>query len=376
MNRLHQGVQQELDDAWHRVCSSGRFILAEECAAFEAEFSAYCGARHTISTGNGLEALSLTLKAMDIGAGDEVLIPAHTFIATALAVSAVGANPVTVDVCDNTGNIDVQQLESALTPATRGIIAVHLYGQPADMDPICKFAASHSLRVIEDAAQAHGATYKHRLAGTLADAACFSFYPTKNLGALGDGGAVVTDDTGLSDRLRMLRNYGSKEKYHHEIQGTNSRLDEIQASVLRVKLAHLDEWNQARRQVATAYSKGLAGIDGLLAPTVPEWAEPVWHLYALRHPRRDDLMQLLKEYGIECQIHYPFAIHQSPAYAHTPLALARHPHSENWAANCFSLPIAPYLSDNEIAHVIDSVLDAVTRLPGMTTATAKHSNND
>jgi dTDP-4-amino-4,6-dideoxygalactose transaminase len=299
---------------------------------------------------------------MDIGTGDEVLIPAHTFIATALAVSAVGATPVTVDVCENTGNIDFQQLDSALTPATRGIIAVHLYGQPADMEPICNFAETHSLRVIEDAAQAHGATYKHKHAGTLADAACFSFYPTKNLGALGDGGAVVTDDTDLHDRLRMLRNYGSKEKYHHKIQGTNSRLDELQAAVLRVKLAHLDEWNRARQKIATTYNTGLAGIDDLHTPTVPEWASPVWHLYALRHPRRDNLLKLLKELGVDCQIHYPFAIHQSPAYAHTPLAHARHPHSENWARNCLSLPIAPYLTESEITQIIDTVIDVVSIL--------------
>jgi dTDP-3-amino-3,4,6-trideoxy-alpha-D-glucose transaminase len=226
--RLHAPVQQELDDTWRRVCGRGQFILGDEVEAFEAEFAAYCGVKHAIGTGNGFDALSLALQAMNIGTDDEVLIPAHTFIATALAVSAVGATPVTVDVRTDTGNIDTNQLESALTPATRAIIAVHLYGQPADMDPISDFAASHSLRVIEDAAQAHGAEYKNRRTGSLSDAGCFSFYPSKNLGALGDGGMIVTDDIALADQLRMLRNYGSREKYRHEVLGMNSRLDELQ----------------------------------------------------------------------------------------------------------------------------------------------------
>jgi dTDP-3-amino-3,4,6-trideoxy-alpha-D-glucose transaminase len=369
LKRLHQDIQQELDSAWNRVCNSGRFILGDEVTAFEAEFAAYCGVKYAISTGNGLDALSLTLRAMNIGTDDEVLIPAHTFIATALAVSAVGATPVTVDVCANTGNIDTRQLETALTPATRCIIAVHLYGQPADMDPICDFAASHSLRVIEDAAQAHGATYKCRHTGTLADAACFSFYPAKNLGALGDGGAIVTSDSALADQLRMLRNYGSRDKYHHEIQGTNSRLDELQAAMLRVKLVHLDAWNNARQQVAAAYSKGLEAIDDLQTPIVPDWAMPAWHLYVLRHPHRDDLLQILKERGIDCQIHYPFTINQSPAYSHTSVSHTSHPHSESWASHCISLPIAPYLSDSEITHVVDSVLDAVASLNGKAATT-------
>ncbi len=376
LQRLHQDIQQELDAAWYRVCKAGQFILGDEVAAFEAEFAAYCGAKHAIGTGNGLDALSLTLRAMNIGAGDEVLIPAHTFIATAMAVSAVGATPVTVDVCDNTGNIDTRQLESSLTPATRGIIAVHLYGQPADMDPICAFAASHSLRVIEDAAQAHGASYKKRHTGTLADAACFSFYPAKNLGALGDGGAIVTDNTDLANQLRMLRNYGSRHKYHHEILGTNSRLDELQAAILRVKLAHLDTWNESRQQVAAAYSKGLSDIAGLRIPMVPEWARPAWHLYVLRHPRRDDLLRLLKERGIDCQIHYPFAIHQSQAYSQTSLARSSHPYSENWSRYCFSLPIAPYLSDSEVAYVIDSVLAAVSSLSSETEISLAHNRDD
>lgn len=358
--RLHAPVQQELDDTWRRVCGRGQFILGDEVEAFEAEFAAYCGVKHAIGTGNGFDALSLALQALNIGTDDEVLIPAHTFIATALAVSAVGATPVTVDVRTDTGNIDTNQLESALTPATRAIIAVHLYGQPADMDPIRDFAASHSLRVIEDAAQAHGAEYKNRRTGSLSDAGCFSFYPSKNLGALGDGGMIVTDDIALADQLRMLRNYGSREKYRHEVLGMNSRLDELQAALLRVKLAHLDGWNLARLKVAEAYSEGLEGIVNLRTPIVPNWADPVWHLYVVRHPQRDEVLQALEARGIQCQIHYPVAAHQSPAYADTHMSHSIHPHSEDWASDCLSLPIAPYLSEAEIAHIVDSLRDVLS----------------
>lgn len=375
LGRLHEPVREELDDAWRRVCERGQFILGDEVEAFEAEFAAYCGVKHAIGTGNGLDALSLTLQALNIGAGDEVLLPAHTFIATALAVSAVGATPVTVDVHADTGNIDTRQLESAMTPATRAIIAVHLYGQPADVDPIRDFAASHSLRVIEDAAQAHGAEYKNRRTGSLADAGCFSFYPGKNLGALGDGGMIVTDDRALADQLRMLRNYGSREKYHHEVLGTNSRLDEIQAAMLRVKLAHLDSWNQARRQVAAVFSERLDDMGDLRTPFVPDWADPVWHLYVVRHPQRDELLQALKARGIHCQVHYPVAIHQSPAYADTPMSHSIHPHSEGWAGNCLSLPIAPYLTEAEIAHIVDSVCSVVSSVSADMTHTSGSSSS-
>ena len=371
LERLHRPIRQELDGAWQRVLDSGYFVLGPEVEAFEAELASWCGARHAIGTGSGLDALTLTLKAMQIGAGHEVLIPAHTFIATALAVTAAGATPVTVDVCDDTGNIDATRLEAALTPATRAVIAVHLYGQPADMDPVNAFAHEHGLRVIEDAAQAHGAAYRGRRIGTLSDAACFSFYPAKNLGALGDGGAVVTDDAGLADALRLLRNYGSREKYVHVEQGTNSRLDELQAALLRVKLPHLENWNAARRRIAATYSEGLAGVDGLQLPVVPGWADPVWHLYVVRHPCRDRLLTALDALGVQCQIHYPFAIHRSPVFARDPLAGSRHPHSEAWTARCLSLPIAPYLTDAEVARVIDAVHTASAGLEDEAAAIAE-----
>lgn len=364
LKRLHQDIQLELDEAWQRVRDSGWYILGTEVESFEEEFAAYCGVNHAIGMGNGLDALTLTLRALDIGAGDDVLIPAHTFIATALAVSAAGANPVAVDVCEDTANIDPLALDAALTPATRAVIAVHLYGQPADMDSILAFARTHSLKVIEDAAQAHGAKYKGKRAGSLADAGCFSFYPGKNLGAMGDAGAVVTNDTALADQLRMLRNYGSRRKYHHETQGTNSRLDELQAAILRTKLLHLDAWNQARQRIALTYIDGLSDIHCLRVPSVPEWAEPAWHLFVIRHPQRDALLQALEKQGVQCQIHYPVPVHRTRAYRHTALPGTAQPQSEAWAGHCISLPLAPYLLGAEVSHVVRAVRETAGQLAG------------
>ncbi len=275
-------LKEELDAAYLRVMGSGWYILGREVQAFEEEFAAYCGAEHCVGVGNGLEALHLILRAYGIGEGDEVIVPANTYIATWLAASYAGARPVPVEPDERTYNLDAGLVEAAITPRTRAIIAVHLYGQPADMDPINEVASRYGLKVIEDAAQAHGARYKGRPAGALGDAAGFSFYPGKNLGAVGDGGAVVTDDAVLADGVRVLRNYGSRVKYHNEVRGFNSRLDELQAALLRVKLTRLDEWNARRKALAARYAEALRGVPDLTLPSEPEWAEPVWHLFVAR----------------------------------------------------------------------------------------------
>lgn len=359
LNRMHEQLQPQLDEAYLRVMKNGWFILGDEVNAFEKEFSDYCNADHCVAVGNGLDALALTLRAMDIGPGDEVLLPAHTFIATALAVSMSGATPVLIDVSADSPLIDPRQLENAISSVTKAIIAVHLYGEPADMDPIMAVAEKHGLKVIEDAAQAHGARYKNRRTGSIGHAACFSFYPGKNLGALGDGGAVTTNDPQLAERLRMLRNYGSRTKYLHEAQGVNSRLDELQAAFLRVKLQHLDEWNERRNIIAEKLSSSLRDLPGLQLPRIAEDSSAVWHLYVVRHPARDALVESLSDRGIQCQIHYPQCVPDTPAYADGIEGADRAIFSRRWAADCFSLPIDPYLTDQEVEEVIVAVRDVV-----------------
>jgi dTDP-4-amino-4,6-dideoxygalactose transaminase len=301
--------------------------------------------------GNGGDALKLILRAYGIGSGDEVIVPAHTFIATWLAVSDAGARPIPVEVDKHTYNINPALIESAITPRTRAIIPVHLYGQPADMDPLNEIASEYDLKIIEDAAQAHGADYKGRRVGSLGNAAGFSFYPGKNLGAFGDGGAVVTNDADLAHRVRMLRDYGSQAKYHHEFKGFNSRLDELQAALLRVKLTKLDQWNGRRKASATHYLEALGDIPDLALPFVPEWAEPVWHLFVVTHPQRDALQKYLSHAGIGTLLHYPIPPHLSGAYA-----------KEEWIANSLllteaianevlSLPMGPHLSNSDVGLV-------------------------
>lgn len=352
-------LKDELDAAYRRVMESGWYILGKEVEAFEAEFAAYCEAKHCIGVGNGLDALHLILRAMGIGPGDEVIVPANTYIATWLAVSYSGATPVPVEPDEQTYNINPGLVEEAISKKTKAILPVHLYGQPADMDPINALAARYGLKVIEDAAQAHGARYKGRRAGGLGDAAGFSFYPGKNLGALGDGGAVVTNDDELADRVRVLRNYGSKVKYHNEVKGYNSRLDELQAALLRVKLPKLDEWNDRRRAVAMGYLEHLAAVPGLILPSVPDWAEPVWHLFVVRHPQRDALQKKLGEAGIGTLIHYPIPPYVSEAYACEFEGVAC-PLAERLADTVLSLPMGPHLSTSEQKSVIRSILQ--TRL--------------
>jgi dTDP-4-amino-4,6-dideoxygalactose transaminase len=348
-------LQEELDTAFRRVMDSGWFILGEEVEAFERAFGGYCGAKHCIGVGNGLDALILILRGYGIGPGDEVIVPANTYIATWLAVSYVGAKPVPVEPDPATYNIDLDRIEEALTPRTRALIAVHLYGQPAEMQPILEICRRHELRVIEDAAQAHGAGYRGSRTGSLGEAAGFSFYPGKNLGAYGDGGAVVTNDDDLADRVGVLRNYGSRTKYYNEVKGVNSRLDALQAAFLRVKLKYLDEWNQRRRNVARQYLEALSDVVDLQLPRVPADAEPAWHLFVIHHPERDKLQHRLHEAGISTLIHYPVPPHLSEAYAEAGFKRGDLPITEHLAQTTLSLPIGPHLDATSVTSVIDAV---------------------
>ncbi len=352
LGRLHRPIRSELDAAYHRVMDSGWFIMGPELEAFESEFAHYSEVKHCVGVGNGLEALHLLLLAYGVGPGDEVLVPSNTFIATWLAVSQCGANPVAVEPDVRTHNMDPARLEQAITSRTKAIMPVHLYGQPADMDAINQVAAKHGLVVIEDAAQAQGARFQGRRAGSLGHAAVTSFYPGKNLGALGDGGAVLTNDDAVADKVRRLRNYGSRVKYHHELAGANSRLDEMQAAFLRVKLKVLDDWNARRQQVAQKYLAGLAGC-AVQLPFVPEGMDPVWHLFVVRCTERSRLQAHLTEHQIGTVIHYPIPPHRQSCYSgfashHLPLA-------DQLAAEVLSLPMAPDLSDAEVGAVVDAV---------------------
>lgn len=355
LGAAYRELRTDIDAAVARVLSSGWYLLGAENEAFEAEFAAYCGGRHCVAVGSGLDAIVLTLRALDIGPGDEVLVPSHTFIATWLAVAATGATPVPVEPEQATFLIDAGALEAAVTPRTRAIVPVHLYGQPVDLDAVDAVAGRHGLAVVEDAAQAHGAYYRGARVGSRF-AAAFSFYPGKNLGAQGDGGAVVTSDADLAAKLRLLRNYGSTVKYHHEIKGTNSRLDELQAAMLRVKLAHLDEWNARRQAVADRYVSELGGLPGVVLPAVPGWASHVWHLFVLRVTERDRLQERLTAAGVGTLIHYPVAPHRSPAFAE--LGLTGLPVAERLAGEVLSLPMGPHLTTAQVDQVIAAVRDA------------------
>jgi dTDP-4-amino-4,6-dideoxygalactose transaminase len=348
-------LRGEFDAAFRRVMESGWFVLGGELSAFESEFAAYCGARHCVGVGNGLDALHLILRAMKIGAGDEVIVPSNTYIATWLAVTYAGATPVPVEPDPLTFNLDPARIEEAITSRTRALMPVHLYGQCADVDAIKDVASRYGLKIIEDAAQAQGALYKGRRAGSLADAAGFSFYPGKNLGAAGDAGAVLTDDDALAEEVRLLRSYGSRVKYYHEARGFNSRLDDLQAAILRVKLARLEEWNERRRRIAQVYLQTLEGAPDLALPRVPEYADPVWHLFVVRHPRRDALQRHLAERGVGTLIHYPLPSHLQKAYADLGYARGRLPIAEEMADDVLSLPIGPHLSDVEAEYVVSQV---------------------
>jgi dTDP-4-amino-4,6-dideoxygalactose transaminase len=355
LKAVYAELQTELDAAAQRVLASGWYITGPEVEAFETEFAAYCGARHCVGVGNGLEALHLTLRALDVGPGDEVIVPSNTFIATWLAVSYAGATPVPVEPDEQTYNLDPALVEAAITPRTKAIMPVHLYGQPADMDAINELAAKYGIAVVEDAAQAQGARLRGRRAGGLGHAAGFSFYPGKNLGALGDAGAVVTNDAGLADRVRVLRNYGSHVKYEHEVRGVNSRLDELQAALLRVKLTRLDEWNERRKRAAEFYAQMLEGVADLALPRVPAWADPVWHLFVVRHPERERLRAHLTAAGIGTIIHYPCPPHLQPAYIDLGYKQGAFPIAERMAAEVLSLPLGPHLSEDAAQYVVEQL---------------------
>jgi dTDP-4-amino-4,6-dideoxygalactose transaminase len=361
LSLAYRELKPQFDAAYERVMSSGRYVLGEEVAAFEAEFASFCGAKFCAGVANGLEALLLILRAYGIGTGDEVLVPANTFIATWLAVSHAGAVPVPVEPREDTFNIDPGRISAAVTSRTRAIIAVHLYGQPADMPSIAQAASRHGLRVIEDAAQAHGARWNGRAAGCLGDAAAFSFYPAKNLGAFGDAGAVVTGDPELIARVRQLRNYGALEKYDHQAAGFNSRLDPLQAAFLRVRMRCLKEWNARRANIAQVYLQSLREVPGCILPHTPPSAEPSWHLFVIRHPDRDRLRDWLAHAGVETLVHYPVPPHLSGAYAGLGYSRGDLPMTEHLARTVLSLPIGPHLD----APSVDQVVQAMATYEGV-----------
>jgi dTDP-3-amino-3,4,6-trideoxy-alpha-D-glucose transaminase len=349
----------ELAAAAQAVIASQRVLLGPELERFEAAFAARVGARHCVGVGNGLDALALGLRALGVRPGDEVIVPSHTFIATWLAVSQIGAVPVPVEPDVATCGLDADRVAAALGPRTRAIVPVHLYGQPADIGPIVELAERHGLAVLDDAAQAHGASYRGRPVGALAHATAWSFYPGKNLGAVGDGGGVTTDDPEVARRLRSLRNYGSSEKYVHDEAGVNSRLDELQAALLSVKLARLDDFNARRARVAERYLRELADADLVLPRTFP-WADPAWHLFVVRSPRRDALREALAADGVQTLVHYPIPPHRQRAYAGTAAATRRLPVADRLAAEVLSLPMGPHLTDAQQRHVIDAVREHAT----------------
>lgn len=359
MKPIYDELKPELDAAYERVMRSGWFVLGKEVEAFEAEYAAYCCAKHCIGLGNGLEALELVLRGWDIGAGDEVIVPSNTYIATWLAVTAVGAKVVPVEPVPAGPNIDPERIVAAVTSRTKAIMPVHLYGEPADMDAIMAIAAEHGIKVIEDVAQAQGSKVRGRRAGSLGHAGAHSFFPTKNIGAVGDGGAVTTDDPKLAERLRVLRNYGSRVKYVNIERGYNSRLDELQAAFLRAKLPRLDEWNDRRRAVAARYHDKLAGIPGLGLPRAPQWAEPVWHLYVVRTERRAELVAALDKAGIGSLIHYPIPPHLQQAYADLGQPRGSYPLAEKLAETVLSLPIGPHVSPETVDRIAAIVRSAL-----------------
>jgi dTDP-4-amino-4,6-dideoxygalactose transaminase len=354
----HEELKIELREAFDRTLNSGWYILGNEVKQFEQEFAEYCDTEYCVGVGNGLEALHLILRAYGIGDGDEVIVPSNTYIATWLAVNYAGATPVPVEPDERTYNIDPLRIEAAITTQTKAIIAVHLYGQPADMDAINAIAKKHNLKVIEDAAQAHGASYKGRRAGSLGDAAGFSFYPGKNLGALGDGGAVTTNDASLADKVRALGNYGSRVKYHNEVKGFNSRLDELQAAFLREKLKPLDAWNERRAKIAKKYLDCLSSKP-LNLPYVPGWSNPAWHVFVVRHPCRDQLQRALTDSGIGTLVHYPIPPHMQGAYQSCGWTKGSFPIAEQMADELLSLPMGPHINVQQVDYVCEVLIKAL-----------------
>lgn len=357
LKRYYDVLGSEMERIISEVLQSGQYIGGESVDRFEKSFSKYCEASSAVGVGNGLDALMLALAAKKIGRGDEVILPANTFVATALAVTRLGAEPVLADIDPTTGLMDAAAVADAVTARTRAIIPVHLYGHPADMDPLLLIARGHNLFVLEDAAQAHGARYKGRICGSIGDAAAFSFYPTKNLGALGDAGAVTASDTKFIEAVRKLGNYGSTIRYRHDAPGWNSRLDPIQAAILSLKLRHIDKWNERRRYLANRYNEGLSDLDAVRLPSVQPWAEPVWHVFSIRVPEkyREPLREALTAQGIGTNIHYPIPVHLQPCYADLGWKQGQFRESEIISMESLSLPLDPLHQDVEIDRVIDAV---------------------
>jgi dTDP-4-amino-4,6-dideoxygalactose transaminase len=355
-------IAPELDEAYGRVMRSGWYILGREVEAFEQEWADYCGTAHCVGVGNGLNALELVLRAWGVGPGDEVIVPSNTYIATWLAVTHVGATCVPVEPDPATSNLDPGGVEAAISSRTAAILVVHLYGAAADVGPIREIADQRGIRLLEDAAQAHGTRYRGSRTGALGDAAAFSFYPTKNLGAYGDAGAVTTDDATLADAVRLLRNYGSRTKYLNELPGTNSRLDELQAALLRVRLRHLDSWNARRAAAAERYAAALRDTAGLRLPTAADDSESVWHVYVVRHAQRDGLQEALAAEGIQTLIFYPVPPHLSDAYRGEGWSSGDFPIAEELARSNLALPIGPHLTEQQQDRVVAALTSAASRL--------------
>jgi dTDP-3-amino-3,4,6-trideoxy-alpha-D-glucose transaminase len=355
MDNADEALMEELLAAVQRIACSAAFTLGREVEAFESEYADYCGTCHAVGISSGTEALALALRALEIGPGDEVIVPANSFIATAEAVSLVGATPRFVDVDQTTALITAEAVETAIGPSTRCVIPVHLYGRTVDLDPILALARERGIAVLEDACQAHGALLNGRRAGSIGDAGCFSFYPAKNLGAWGDGGALVTNDRVIADRVRRLRSHGEVERYHHEVIGTTARLDALQAAILRIKLSRLDSWNEARRRVGAALTHGLEASS--TTPPVPTGSggDHVFHQFVVESDARDALREHLASCGVASAIHYPIPIHRTPAYASAGVAPGSLPVAENLAERICSLPMHPSMSEEEVSRVVKSV---------------------
>lgn len=355
LGRQYDSIKYEINGEIEKVLKSAQFILGENVEAFENEFASYCGVKYGVGVASGTDALVLSLRALGIRSEDEVITAVNTYIATVDAIARNGAKPVFVEPEPESYNIDVTKIEEKITDKTKAVLPVHLYGQPADMDPILEIAERHNLKVIEDAAQAHGAEYKGKKTGGLGDVACFSFYPSKNLGAYGDGGMVLTNDAEIAEKIRTLRNYGQRKKNFHELIGYNSRLDELQAAILRVKLKYLDEWNDLRRKHAKHYNELLDGVSKIIVPVEKEFAKHIYHLYVIRYRDRDKLQDYLHSRGIHTGIHYPVPVHLQKAYSHLGYKKGDFAAAEVCADSILSLPMFPELTEAEIEFVSNSV---------------------
>ena len=356
LKSLYKDSKDEFDTEIIKSIQSGYYIGGDSVSSFEDAFAKYTSTNYCVGAANGFDALRLALRAIDIQQGDEIIVPSHTFIATWLAVTECGGIPIPVEVNSDTYNIDVRKIQSLITKKTKAIIPVHLYGQPADLDEICKIASDNNLYVIEDAAQAHGAKYKNKKIGSHGDIVAWSFYPGKNLGAFGDAGAITTNNKNLAEKVRMIGNYGSSKKYINDVLGCNSRLDPIQAVALRIKLKNLDKNNNRRNEVANIYIKNL-NIKGIDLPLVPDWADPVWHIFCIRVKKRDKIQSELKKQGIETLIHYPIPPHLQNAYKYLNFSIGSFPIAENISNEVLSLPISPTISDDEVQYVINTIIE-------------------